>query len=93
MSKRFKSLGVLGSFHGTDVNLIYSGGDLTSYLVHFVNNLNPNGKTGISWPQYSVSIPKLLTFLDGLTPLTITNDDYRVDAMKHIIKLSIENPL
>ena len=54
---------------------------MADYLINFVNNLNPNGKTGISWPQYSVSSPKLLTFLDGLTPLTITNDDYRVAAM------------
>ena len=66
---------------------------MADYLINFVNNLNPNGKTGISWPQYSVSSPKLLTFLDGLTPLTITNDDYRVDAMNEMTALSLKFPL
>lgn len=66
---------------------------MTDYLINFVNNLDPNGKTGISWPKYTTSSPKLLTFLDGLTPLKITNDDFRVDGMKLLTKLSLQFPL
>ncbi|KAI0718159.1 carotenoid ester lipase precursor [Cerioporus squamosus] len=80
----------LGSAHGTDILNVYGGGDMTDYLVNFVNNLDPNGKTGISWPKYTTASPKLLTFLDGVTPLTITNDDYRVDAFNLVTKLSLE---
>ena len=72
---------------------VYGGGDMADYLIYFVNHLDPNGKTGIAWPKYTTSERQQLTFQDGLVPLAITKDDYRVDAMKHIIKLSIENPL
>ncbi|KAI0754517.1 carotenoid ester lipase precursor [Daedaleopsis nitida] len=93
LNKRLKGLPVLGSAHGTDILNVYGGGDMADYLINFVNNLDPNGNTGISWPKYTTSSPKLLTFLDGLTPLTITNDDYRVDAMKLVTKLSLQFPL
>lgn len=66
---------------------------MADYLINFVNNLDPNGKTGISWPKYTTSSPKLLTFLDGLIPLSITNDDYRVEAMQLLTKLSLQFPL
>ncbi len=66
---------------------------MTDYLVNFVNNLDPNGKTGISWPKYTTSSPNLLTFLDGVTPLTITKDNYRVDGFNLLTKLSLEFPL
>ena len=61
---------------------------MADFLINFVNNLDPNGKTGISWPKYTTSSPQLLTFLDGLTPLTITNDDYRVDGLNFLTKLA-----
>ena len=93
MNKRLKDLPVLGTAHGTDILNVYGGGDMTDYLVNFVNNLDPNGKTGIAWPKYTLDSPQLLTFLDGLTPLTITNDDYRVDGFNLITKLSLEFPL
>ena len=66
---------------------------MADYLINFVNKLNPNGKTGISWPQYSVASPKLLTLHDGFTPLTITNDDYRVAAMAKMTELSFKYPI
>ncbi|RDX48880.1 carotenoid ester lipase precursor [Lentinus brumalis] len=93
LNKRLKGLPALGTAHGTDIINVYGGGDMTDYLVNFVNNLDPNGKTGISWPKYTTSSPKLLTFLDGVTPLTITKDDYRVDGFNLLTKLSLEFPL
>ena len=93
MNKRLKDLPVLGTAHGTDILNVYGGGDMTDYLVNFVNNLDPNGKTGIAWPKYTLESPPLLTFLDGLTPLTITNAHYRVDGFNLITKLSLEFPL
>jgi acetylcholinesterase len=35
----------------------------------------------------------LLTFWDGLIPITITNDTYRQDAMNVLTKLSLAHPL
>ncbi|KAI0787378.1 carotenoid ester lipase precursor [Fomes fomentarius] len=94
LSKRLKALPVLGSVHASDILNVYSGSDMADYLINFVNNLDPNGRTGISWPKYTTSSPKLLMFLDGLIPLRITNDDYRVDAMKLLTNLSLQfNPL
>ena len=93
MNKRLKDLPVLGTAHGTDILNVYGGGDMTDYLVNFVNNLDPNGKTGIDWPQYSLDSPKLLTFQDGLVPLTITKDDYRVDAINGITDLALRFPI
>ncbi|KAI0637477.1 carotenoid ester lipase precursor [Trametes polyzona] len=93
LSKRLKGLPTLGSAHGTDILNVYSGGDLADYLINFVNHLNPNGKTVLSWPQYSTSSRQQLTFLDGVVPLTITVDDYRTDAMQFITDLSSKYPL
>ncbi|EJF60948.1 carotenoid ester lipase precursor [Dichomitus squalens LYAD-421 SS1] len=93
LNKRLKDLAVLGSAHATDILNVYGGGDMTDYLVNFVNHLDPNGKTGIAWPQYSVDSPKLLTFLDGLIPLTITSDDYRADGFNLITNLSLQFPI
>ena len=95
VSKRFKRLRYLGSAHGTDLLNVYrpGGGDMTDYLVNFVNNLDPNGATGISWPQYSLDSRELLTFQDGLIPLTITRDDYRVDGVNVITDLALKFPI
>ncbi|KAI0326234.1 carotenoid ester lipase precursor [Cubamyces sp. BRFM 1775] len=93
LSKRLKALPGLGSAHATDILNIYGGGELADYLINFVNHLNPNGITVPSWPKYTTSSPNLLTFLDGLIPIEITNDDYRVDAINLITELSLEFPL
>ena len=66
---------------------------MADYLINFVNHLDPNGNTVPSWPKYTTSSPNLLTFLDGLIPITITHDDYRVDAMNLITELSLQFPL
>ncbi|EIN12170.1 carotenoid ester lipase precursor [Punctularia strigosozonata HHB-11173 SS5] len=96
LSKRFKSLPALGSVHGSDVFDIYGTGEMRDYLIHFVNNLNPDGNTGttFNWPQYTNDSPQLLTFLDDLvTLLQITQDTYRVDGMNLLTQLGLADPV
>ncbi|KAH9060192.1 carotenoid ester lipase precursor [Lactarius vividus] len=95
LSKRLKSLPVLGSVHASDIPIIYGGGDLTDYLIHFATNLDPNGcGLGPQWPRYTTSSRQLMTLVDGqATNRTITLDTYRVEAMKYLTKLSLANPL
>lgn len=66
---------------------------MKDYLVRFVANLDPNGGTGINWPKYTTASPKLLTFLDGLIPLTITQDDYRKDAIAYLTNITLAHPI
>ncbi|KAH8982052.1 carotenoid ester lipase precursor [Lactarius hatsudake] len=93
LSKRLKSLPILGSAHASDIANIYGGQDLTDYLIHFVTNLDPNGGSGPHWPQYTTSSPQLLTLLDGAVPASITPDTYRVDGMNFLTELSLVHPL
>ncbi|PIL35136.1 hypothetical protein GSI_02925 [Ganoderma sinense ZZ0214-1] len=93
LSKRLKALPVVGSMHATDILNVYGGGDMTDYLVNFVNKLDPNGATGINWPQYSLDSRKLLTFQDGLVPLTITTDDYRAEGFNVLTNLALQFPI
>ncbi|KAI8986130.1 carotenoid ester lipase precursor [Trametes punicea] len=93
LSKRLKGLPALGSAHATDILNVYGGGELTDYLINFVNHLDPNGDTVPSWPGYSISSPQLLTFLDDAPLVTVTSDDYRVDPMNFMTKLSLEFPI
>jgi acetylcholinesterase len=94
LSKRFKSLPILGSLHGSDILNIYGPGELTDYLIHFATNLDPNGGSSVQWPQYTTSSRQLLTFLDDpVTNVTITQDTYRTDGMEFVTKLSLAHPL
>ncbi|KAH8983925.1 carotenoid ester lipase precursor [Lactarius akahatsu] len=93
LSKRLKSLPILGSAHASDIANIYGGQDLTDYLIHFVTNLDPNGRSGPHWPQYTTSSPQLLTLLDGAVPADITLDTYRADGMNFLTELSLVHPL
>ncbi|KAH9061818.1 alpha beta-hydrolase [Lactarius deliciosus] len=93
LTKRLKSLPILGSAQASDVAIIYGGQDLTDYLIHFVTNLNPNGESSPQWPRYTTSSPQLLTLLDGPVAANITLDTYRVDAMEFITELSLVHPL
>ncbi|KAI0265661.1 Alpha/Beta hydrolase protein [Gloeopeniophorella convolvens] len=92
LTKRLKSVPDLGAFHGTDLENAYGPGDMTDYFVRFVATLNPNGNTGIFWPRYTNESPQLLTFLDGPTPLKITNDDFRIPQMELLVELLLDNP-
>jgi acetylcholinesterase len=73
----------------------YGDGELTDYIVRFVTNLDPNVGTGkgINWPKYDTSSKKLLTFLDGLVPQSVTADTYRQDGMAYLSELSLSYPL
>ncbi|KAI9454054.1 Alpha/Beta hydrolase protein [Lactarius psammicola] len=93
LSKRLKSLPILGSAHASDIPIIYGGQDLTDYLIHFATTLNPNGGSSPQWPKYTTSSPQLLTLLDGAVPTNITLDTYRVDAMNFLTELSLSHPL
>ncbi|KAF8259500.1 carotenoid ester lipase precursor [Lactarius quietus] len=96
LSKRFKSLPILGSVHGSDILDIYGPGDLTDYLIHFVTNLDPNcgASAHAPWPRYTTSSRKLLTLLDDpVTNVTITQDTYRTDGMGYLTKLLLAHPL
>nr|VWO95946.1 Carboxylic ester hydrolase (EC [Ganoderma boninense] len=94
LSKRFKLAPGIGSAHGTDLLNVYMGGDMTDYLVNFVNNLDPNGAKRLYWPQYTLDSRKLLTFWDGIIrPLSITTDDYRVEGFNILTNLSLQFPM
>ncbi|EIN05435.1 carotenoid ester lipase [Punctularia strigosozonata HHB-11173 SS5] len=95
LSKRGKSTPFVGAFHSSDLQNVYGGGELTDYLVHFVNNLDPNGLlvTGkrFYWPRYDLTHRQLLTLLDAPLPaLELTADTYREDAMKFVADLITE---
>ncbi|KAJ3801933.1 Alpha/Beta hydrolase protein [Lentinula aff. detonsa] len=93
INKRLKSLPVLGSAHGTDILNVYGGGDMADYLIRFAATLDPNGNTGIEWPQYTTSSPNMLQFNDGLIPLTLSLDDYRESAISFTTQLLLANPV
>ncbi|KAF8970831.1 carotenoid ester lipase precursor [Flammula alnicola] len=93
LSKRFKTLPVLGSMHVTDLLNVYGGEELTNYLVRFVTTLNPNGFGNVIWPQYTPQSPQLLTFLDGLIPTAITQDTFRQAQIAFLNNLTLAHPL
>ena len=96
VSKRLKSLPILGSAHGSDILNIYGPGDLTDYLIHFATNLDPNGGSSVQWPQYTASSRQLVTFLDNPVnniTITITQDTYRTDGMELLTEISLAHPL
>ncbi|KAJ7583467.1 carotenoid ester lipase precursor [Mycena floridula] len=98
ITKIGKSTPILGSFHGSDINIWLAtdpdqlvGADA---IIHFVNTLDPNGKDEVVWPQWSASSPNLLTFSDP-SNVSITADTFRADAMNLLneIQIDIENEL
>ncbi|KAH8977833.1 carotenoid ester lipase precursor [Lactarius akahatsu] len=95
LSKRMKSLPVLGSVLSSDLTIIYGGGDLTDYLIQFAADLDPtHGGLYPQWPRYTTSSPQQMTLVDSqVTNRTITLDTYRVEGMKFLTKLSLAHPL
>ncbi|KAF7984342.1 hypothetical protein HWV62_15353 [Athelia sp. TMB] len=80
--------------HSSDVIAEYSlGDDLINYVVRFAVNLNPNGGSDLIWPPYTTQSPMLMTFLDGLTPLELSNDTYRQAAISYLGQLELKYPL
>ena len=84
---------VASQVHTSDIVNVYRDGEMTDYLVRFVANLDPNGNTGINWPKYTPSSPNLLTFLDGPTPLGITRDTFRQEAIAYLTNVTLANPI
>ncbi|KAJ7906334.1 carotenoid ester lipase precursor [Mycena leptocephala] len=81
--KRGKATPYLGAFHSTELANAYGGGDLGAFFIRFAATLNPSAADAtIKWPKYTLKSPDFLTFLDGDVPLTITQDDYRVEAIR-----------
>ena len=72
--------------HSTDLGIIYGPGDLTDYLINFVNHLDPNGPTVLSWPKYAAS-KQMMVLQDGNTPLAVGNDTFRKDEIALLIEL------
>ena len=72
---------------------------MADYLIRFVSNLDPNAPAGgdggveSSWPEYTTASPNLLTFLDGLIPLEISQDTYRQAAMEGLTQITLANPI
>jgi len=94
LSKRLKATPFLGSLHASDLVNVYGGADMTDFLINFVNSLDPNGPTTLSWPKYdpTSSSPQLMTFLDGVIPEVLSPDTYRQDAMNFVTKLALADP-
>lgn len=65
---------------------------MTDLLVNFVNHLDPNGPTALTWPKYDTSSAAMLTLLDGPVPQVITQDTYRKEAMAYFLKLGFAHP-
>lgn len=77
--------------HATDLIQVYGAGQLQDSLINFVTNLDPNGPTLLrSWPKYATSSPQLFTSLDGLIPVTITQDTYRDAAINFAMQLILQ---
>ncbi len=75
---------------------MFAPGDMTDYLVHFVNHGDPNGAGDhlIDWPRYDTETRQQMTFVDDAdAPLVIQNDTYRVDGFNKLTELSLQFPL
>lgn len=70
-----------------------NGTEMQDYLINFATNLDPNGPTQMHWPRWKTTSPNLITFLDGSTPVTVTQDTYRALEMEKITNLGIEFPI
>ncbi|KAG0699982.1 Alpha/Beta hydrolase protein [Suillus ampliporus] len=88
LSKHLKTAPVLGSHHGSDVDMMYDGGDMAARLVRFVATLDPNGPGDLEWPKWTSSSPNLLTFLDGAVPQEIIQDTHRAEAMAYLTQMN-----
>ncbi|KDR82548.1 hypothetical protein GALMADRAFT_134147 [Galerina marginata CBS 339.88] len=95
VNKRLKGLPILGSVHASDLLQVYGGGEMEDYLIRFAATLNPNSPDlrSFQWPKYDLKNRKLLTFQDGLIPLSITPDTYRQDAMNLLTQITLVNPV
>ncbi|TBU61508.1 carotenoid ester lipase precursor [Dichomitus squalens] len=92
LNERDKITG-LGATHTTELPNVFGGGDMTDFLVRFVNTLDPNGNPEIDWPEYTTESPQLLAFVEGGRNLTIVPDTFRKEGMDFVMQLSLVEPL
>ena len=93
VTKRFKVVPILGSFHGSDLLTMYTASDMTDYLINFVAHGDPNGPTRMFWPRYMPDAPQLLAILDGPVPLALANDTFREEAIAYLTGLGRKYPV
>ncbi|GAA6036828.1 hypothetical protein JCM8097_006300, partial [Rhodosporidiobolus ruineniae] len=72
---------------GKDTEMVDLSRNMASYLINFVNYLNPNGPDLPHWPQYTMD---RLTLQLARNNLTVVTDSDRLEAMRF---LNINNPL
>ncbi|KIM47455.1 hypothetical protein M413DRAFT_416182 [Hebeloma cylindrosporum] len=88
LSKRLKSIPVLGSFHSSDILL-----NLTDdFIIRFAVKHDPNNGTGVVWPQYTKAQPRRYTFPETGSP-TIGLDTERAAQMAYLTNLSLFYPI
>ncbi|TFY81862.1 hypothetical protein EWM64_g2152 [Hericium alpestre] len=92
LSKRSKSLPVLGSCHSPETPSFWGPGDMTDYLIRFVAHLDPNGGTSVSWPKYTPASPELLTLWDG-SASNVTKDTFREGQLDYLTQLFMKHLL
>ena len=76
----------------TDLFNAFGPGDMTDYFVRFVNDLDPNGATGVQWPTFDVLARRALQFQDGDAPLQVTQDSARLSGTDALAALSLRFP-
>ncbi|KAI0699612.1 carotenoid ester lipase precursor [Cerioporus squamosus] len=82
----------IGDAHTTDLLNAFGPGDMTDFFVRFVNDLDPNGDSGVQWPPYNTTARATLQFNDGAVPLNITVDDERIAGTDELASLSLRFP-
>nr|VWP00041.1 Putative peptide synthase/polyketide synthase [Ganoderma boninense] len=78
--------------HTSELANVFGGGDMTDFLVRFVNTFDPNGGPQIHWPEYSPDAPQSLAFVEGTPDLTIIADTFRKEATDFLTQLSLAEP-
>jgi acetylcholinesterase len=82
--------------HATDLVDSFGPGELRDYVIHFTNNLDPNGDLGlgIPWPKWDPRNPKAVIFQDStLFPAVIGDDNYRTDPLSFVANMSLLYPI
>ncbi|KAF9441627.1 alpha/beta-hydrolase [Macrolepiota fuliginosa MF-IS2] len=99
LSKQYKATPVMGSSHGSDVNVNNGIYLMNEHVSKFANYLNPNlGGNSIIWPTYDHTDPQLYLFPkedDGgnKPPPQIANDDHRALPFAFLTELAKKYPL
>lgn len=68
---------------------------LSDFIINFADDLDPNmpNSSYIHWPKYTTKSPSLMTFLDGTTPLSITQDSFRKAGIEFLTRVTTQYPV